>query len=133
MRIGVLRAIGAATSLYGIAVALRPELLARPSGLADEAGGVPEGTSVALRPVGWRDAASGAAMVLAPAGPALATACAVRIAADLGDAVMLGATLPGRRRRMMAVAVSVGWGSLSVLGLALRPRRGASERPGPAE
>ncbi|WP_030251370.1 hypothetical protein [Streptomyces violens] len=124
MRTGLLRMVGAATAVYGLAVTARPELLARPSGLADAGGRVAEATRVSLRPLAWRDAASGAALVLAPEGPALRTAALVRIAADFGDAALLGATLPDRSARRMAVAVSVGWGALSLAGLlAPAPRR----------
>ena len=56
------------------------------------------------------------------AGGPLATAALLRIAADLGDAVLLGSTLTGRSTRIKAVAVSVGWGALSVAGL-LAPDR----------
>jgi hypothetical protein len=123
-----LRAVGAATCVYGVAVALRPGLLARPSGLTGADGRVEEATAIALRPVGWRDAVSGAAMVLAPAGPPLALAAAVRMAADFGDAALLGRTLPDRRRRVAAAVVSVGWGALSAAGL-LRREPAASGRP----
>lgn len=65
-------------------------------------------------------------MALAPEGQALRTAAYVRMAADFGDAVLLGATLPGRDRKLKAAAVSVGWGALSVAGLlAGRQRRGS--------
>jgi hypothetical protein len=117
MRSRFLRGVGAATFVYGVAVAIRPELLARPSGLVDESGRVDEATAVSLRPLGLRDAVSGAAMVLAPAGAPLRLATMVRMGADFGDALLLGSTLPSRRLRRMAVAVSVGWGALSVIGL----------------
>jgi hypothetical protein len=117
MRTGVLRAVGAATAVYGVAVAARPGLLAVPSHLSDARGRVARDTGIALRPVGWRDAASGLALALAPAGPALRAAALLRVAADFGDAALLGATLPDRRARLGAVAVSVGWGALSVYGL----------------
>lgn len=117
----MLRAVGAATAAYGLAVTVRPERLARPSGLTDYLGTVAEETATSLRPLGWRDAASGLAMLLAPTGPALKTAAAVRLAADFGDAVLLGATLP-RSRRIPAVAISVGWGALTVAGLLRKPR-----------
>ncbi|WP_059010383.1 hypothetical protein [Streptomyces specialis] len=112
MRVGLLRRVGVATAAYGIAVAVWPKLLATPSGLADDAS-----TRTSLRPLGWRGAAGGAALAPAPEGPALRTAAVLRIAADLGDAALLGATLPGRGRRRAAVAVSVGWGALSAAGL----------------
>ncbi|MEV8114259.1 hypothetical protein AB0O69_05130 [Streptomyces xiamenensis] len=113
-----LRVIGAATAVYGVAVAVRPRLLARPSGLGQDAL-----VDAALRPVGLRDAVSGTALVLAPEGPALTTAALVRIGADLGDAVVLGRTLDGVWRRRGAVAVSLAWGALSI-GALLAPRRG---------
>ncbi|MEC4019376.1 hypothetical protein [Streptomyces sp. H27-D2] len=117
MRVGFLRAVGAATAVYGLAVAARPEWLARPSGLTDAEGRTAVETAVSLRPLGWRDAACGLAMALAPAGPALRTATLLRIAADFGDAVLLGRKLPERDKRVKAVAVSVGWGALSLAGL----------------
>ncbi|MBB1255809.1 hypothetical protein [Streptomyces alkaliterrae] len=113
----LLRIVGAATALYGLAVTARPELLARPSGLTDDRGRVAEHTAVSLRPLGWRDAASGVAMLCAPPGPAMRVAAAVRLAADFGDGVLLAATLP-RDRRLKAVAISFGWGALTVAGLA---------------
>ncbi|WP_326598200.1 hypothetical protein [Streptomyces sp. NBC_01803] len=112
MRVGLLRKVGVATAVYGVAVVVWPGVLGRASGLADD-----ESTRVSLRPVGWRDAAGGAAMALAPEGPALRVAAGLRIAADFGDAALLGMTLPDRGRRRAAVAVSVGWGALSVAGL----------------
>ncbi|WP_052847374.1 hypothetical protein [Streptomyces avicenniae] len=119
MNVRLLRAVGAATAAYGAAVTARPGLLGLPSGLGNE-----EPVRISLRPVGLRDAASGAALLLAPRGPALVTAAALRIAADAGDAVLLGRTLPGRSRRWGAVAVSVGWGALSVAGLLWPERKG---------
>ncbi|QHC21305.1 hypothetical protein [Streptomyces sp. GS7] len=124
MKVGLLRAVGAATAVYGVAVMALPDVLARPSGLVDARGRTAAATRTSLRPVGWRDAASGLAMVLAPEGPALRTAACLRIAADFGDAALLGLTLPGRGRRRKAVAVSVGWGALSVLGLMASGGRG---------
>ncbi|WP_148591379.1 hypothetical protein [Streptomyces sp. WAC01526] len=99
MKVGLLRAVGVATAVYGAAVAAVPDLLARPSGLADEEGRTGRATRTSLRPLAWRDAVSGLAMAMAPDGPALRTAAYVRIAADFGDAVLLGATLPGHRQR----------------------------------
>lgn len=126
--------VGAATALYGLAVTASPGLLARPSGLVDEDGGTAPATRTSLRPLAWRDLASGVALVAAPEGPALRTAAWVRMAADFGDAALLGATLPGRGRRAGAVAVSVGWGALCAWGL-LAPGgqgtpRGTRKRPG---
>lgn len=128
-----LRAVGAATCVYGVAVTLRPALLAKPSGLTGNDGRVADATAVSLRPIGLRDAANGAAMALAPAGAPLVLATALRLAADFGDAVLLGRTLPDSKRRAMAVAVSVAWGSLSVAGLLGRnPRKLGAECESPA-
>ncbi|MFF8787172.1 hypothetical protein [Streptomyces sp. NPDC015125] len=126
MKVGLLRAVGAATAVYGVAVAALPELLARPSGLVGATARTEPATRTALRPLAWRDAVSGLAMLVAPEGPALRTAAYVRIAADFGDAVLLGATLPGRDRKLTAVAVSLGWGALSVAGLLADRRRWGS-------
>lgn len=125
MRVGLARTVGLATALYGAAVTAWPALLAKPSGLTDEAGRVAPETEVSLRPLAWRDLASGVAMATAPEGPALRTAVLIRIAADFGDAALLGATLPDREPRRRAVAVSVGWGALSVAALLLPPGRRA--------
>lgn len=124
MNVRLLRAVGAATALYGVAIAACPRLLAVPSGLTDHSGEVTPHTAASLRPLGWRDAASGAAMLLAPEGPALRTAAVLRLAADFGDAGLLGGTLP-RGRRGGAVLVSVGWGALTAAGLMRGQRRHA--------
>ncbi|MBU7599451.1 hypothetical protein MTQ01_09615 [Streptomyces sp. XM4193] len=121
MNTALLRTVGVATAAYGLAVTLRPQLLARPSGLVDRRGEVAHHTATSLRPLGFRDAASGAALALAPEGPALRTAAAVRLAADFGDAVLLAGTLP-KGNRAKAVAVAVGWGSLTLAGLVHRSR-----------
>ncbi|MFF7588209.1 hypothetical protein ACFZCK_12085 [Kitasatospora purpeofusca] len=118
----LLRLTGAATAVYGIAVARQPALLARPSGLTAPDGSVPAPVAACLRPLALRDAACGLAMALAPNDAALRTATALRIASDLGDAALLATALPARRHRVMAVVVSVGWGALSVAGLLARPR-----------
>ncbi|UCM89238.1 hypothetical protein [Streptomyces marincola] len=119
MRTSVLRAVGVATTAYGVAVTVRPGLLAKPSGLAGPDGRTAAEVRTSLRPLGLREAACGLALALAPRGAALRTAAAVRLAADFGDAVLLGATLPGPARRGGAVAVSVGWGALTLAGLLL--------------
>lgn len=117
----LLRWVGAATAAYGAAILARPDWLARPSGLTESDGTVSPQVLASLRPVALRDAASGLSMALAPEGPALTTAAALRLASDFGDAVVLARTLP-RSRRLPAVAVSVGWGALTVTGLVRRHR-----------
>lgn len=130
MKVGLLRTVGVATAVYGVAVTAMPDLLARPSGLVDDEGRTEPATRTSLRPLAWRDAASGLVLALAPEGPALRTAAYIRIAADFGDAVLLGMTLPGRERRLKAAAVSVGWGALSVVGVLAGGRgRGSVSRP----
>jgi hypothetical protein len=119
------------TAAYGIAAAYRPNWLARPAGLVDEQGATRPHTAMALRPLAWRDAASGLAMLLAPRGPALVTATAVRIASDIGDAVLFGASVTGRVRRAGAVASAAGWAALAVAGLVARPRPGGAAAPCP--
>ena len=54
MRSRLLRAVGAVTAAYGFAVAARPGLLARPSGLAADGGRTPDGTAVVVRPLALR-------------------------------------------------------------------------------
>ena len=49
MKVGLLRAVGAGTALYGLGVARWPGLLARSSGLADEQGRTAEATRASLR------------------------------------------------------------------------------------
>ncbi|MFR0357203.1 hypothetical protein [Streptomyces sediminimaris] len=130
MHTGLLRLIGATTFAYGMATAYRPGLIARPSGLVDPHGGVGPHTAMVVRPLAWRDAAGGLAMVVAPRGGALATASAVRVASDLGDAVLLGSTLPGRPRRVVAALTALGWAALTVAGLVgdAEPGRSAAHR-----
>ncbi|GAA2782151.1 hypothetical protein RMN57_34765 [Kitasatospora sp. CM 4170] len=130
----LLRLTGAVTAVYGFAVARRPELLARPSGIGGPDGSVPADVAACLRPLAFRDAACGLAMVLAPDASALRTATLLRIASDLGDAALLATALPKRRHRAMAVAVSLGWAALSAAGLLARPpadRGHAERRPEP--
>lgn len=118
MRTELLRALGAATFAYGAATAYRPGLLARPLGLVDQQGRVGPYTAMVVRPAAWRDAATGLAMLVAPEGPALTTASVVRIASDVGDAVLFGAALPGRVRSVAATVTALGWAALTVAALA---------------
>ncbi|MFF5858341.1 hypothetical protein ACFY8B_22375 [Streptomyces sp. NPDC012751] len=129
MRTGLLRIIGAVTFVYGVAAAYRPALLARPTGLVDPHGAVGVRTVTVLRPLAWRDAATGLAMVLAPEGPALATAGAVRIASDVGDAFFFGAALPGWFRRAGAVVSAGAWAGLTAASLAGGPGRANGGQP----
>ncbi|MFF8596251.1 hypothetical protein ACF061_33440 [Streptomyces sp. NPDC015220] len=118
MRTGLLRMIGAATVAYGAVAVYRPDWMARPVGMTDPQGGTHRHTAMALRPLAWRDAVSGLSMLLAPRGPALVTATAVRIASDVGDAVLFGRTVSGRVRRAAAVGSALGWAALTTAALA---------------
>lgn len=101
------RLLGLATVCYSVAVAVRPEILLKPTGLADS----PDLRTTA-RLVALRDLASGAAMVCAGQPAALRTAVAVRVASDLADTAVLGVVLRGRPERAKAVSVTFGWGLL---------------------
>jgi hypothetical protein len=119
----MLRAVGAATAGYGFAVAVRPAVLARPAGLVTPAGAVAEDTRLAVAPLGWRDAMSGLALMAAPDGAPLALAALLRIASDLGDAVLVGRRLRTRPRRWGTIATAVGWAVLTTAALLAPPVR----------
>lgn len=101
------RILGAITAAYSILIMLRPRVLAKPCGLLDATGEVSPAVATLVGGIGARDAAIGAAMVVAPRGPALRAAVAARVAADASDAVVFGTRLPdpGARRRVAAFAV----------------------------
>ncbi|MDO0925086.1 hypothetical protein QQY24_06505 [Streptomyces sp. TG1A-8] len=125
MRTGLLRALGAATAVIGTGFVYRPGLMARPAGLAAPDGHVDPRTALAVRALGWRDAATGLAMLVAPDGRPLATAAAVRIALDLGDGAVFGTAVPGRVRRAGTLAAAGGWAALTLAGLLGGRRTGA--------
>ncbi|GAA2053915.1 hypothetical protein [Williamsia deligens] len=104
------RALGAATALYSAALLVRPSLLAKPCGFTTT-NDVPRSVAVLIRGIAVRDLASGAAMVAAPHGAPLRTAIAARAASDLGDAVVFGTGLTGRRAPKVA-AFAAAWGAL---------------------
>ncbi|MFJ7272362.1 hypothetical protein ACIQV3_37995 [Streptomyces sp. NPDC099050] len=107
MRTTAARVMGVATLGYGVAVACRPQVLARPCGLAEQ------GSSALLtRALGVRDAVIGAAMLAVPAGSALRTAVLCRVAIDAGDALLFGTFLPHRNERAKAAAAALGWAAL---------------------
>ncbi|MBW8481633.1 hypothetical protein [Actinomadura parmotrematis] len=109
----LVRAVGALTAAYSAALLVKPEVLAGPCGLVDEWGDPLPGVATLTRAVGARDLVGGLAVALAPAGRPLDVAVASRVAADLGDAVVLGTLLP-RDKRGKAAAVAAGWGALTV-------------------
>ncbi|WP_156753805.1 hypothetical protein [Actinokineospora pegani] len=106
------RALGVATALYGAAVAVRPALMAKPTGLVGGSGEPGPGVSVLTRSIGVRDLATGLAMALAPAGAPLRGAIAVRVVSDLVDAVGFGTGLPSARARKNSALVAGGWAVL---------------------
>ncbi|GGN94410.1 hypothetical protein [Nocardia rhizosphaerihabitans] len=119
------RLLGLATAAYGASVAVRPEVLLRPCGFETDR----PGNRALARMVGCRDAISGAAMVLAPDARVAWAAAGVRIAADLADALVLGAAVDPRLRRT-AIAVPLVWGLLGAGSTALAwPRRPVAARP----
>lgn len=108
------RLLGAATAAYSVAIMIEPLWLARPCGLAEGPGGavVPTPIATIIRAIGARDAAIGAAMVLAPRGPALRAATAARVASDAADAVIFGTQLDERDRRRKIAGFAAGWALL---------------------
>ena len=101
------RALGALTAAYGAYTLARPHSLARLAGLSTS------DRPRATRNLGWaigaRDLVSGTAMMLAPQGPALRAALAVRVACDAGDAIGFGVAVPPSSRAKV-IAVAAGWG-----------------------
>ncbi|MBM7772336.1 hypothetical protein JOD54_002540 [Actinokineospora baliensis] len=109
------RVLGIATALYGAAVAVRPALMARPTGLVTSTGEPARGVAVLTRSIGVRDVATGLAMAVAPAGKPLRTAIAVRVAADVADAVGFGTGLPDAEARRKSAVVAGVWAGLCAL------------------
>ncbi|MET9214870.1 MULTISPECIES: hypothetical protein [unclassified Nocardia] len=119
------RLLGVVTAAYGVSVAARPEVLLRPCGWESDRAG----SRALARMVGCRDAISGAAMVLAPDARVARAAAGARIAADLADALVLGAAVEPRLRRT-AIAVPLVWGLIGAVSTALAwPPRPAATRP----
>jgi hypothetical protein len=116
------RTIGVLTAAYGVSAILRPQTLARWTGLGD-----PASPGAAVRAlsasIGVRDLCSGIAIVLAPRGPALRATLVVRATLDAGDAIVFGTLCPTRRARVTIAAIGAGWGVLAAA-TALRSPRG---------
>ncbi|MFF8844201.1 hypothetical protein ACF08N_16015 [Streptomyces sp. NPDC015127] len=106
------RALGAATAAFGVAITTRPQWLARPCGLTDEAGRVPPPTALLIRSIGARDVAICTAMLLAGDPRALRLTTACRVAADASDALIFGTLLDDRGRRLMAACSAGAWAAL---------------------
>jgi hypothetical protein len=102
------RALGIATAVYGAAIAARPVLMAKPTGLVDATGAPNPGVAALTRSIGVRDVATGLAMAFAPAGAPLRAAIAIRVASDATDAVAFGTGLPAADGRRNSAAVAGG-------------------------
>ncbi|TLW94599.1 hypothetical protein FFT09_01545 [Saccharomonospora piscinae] len=119
------RLLGALTTGYGALVLARPATLAGPCELTGPDGEVAPETATLVRAIAARDVASGLAMIAARTPSALATAIAVRVACDAGDALGLGLGLPTRDARRKAALVASAWGALcAASALGLRQGRG---------
>ncbi len=106
------RTLGWVTAAYSAALIVRPKLLAAPCGFLDSRGQVPREVATVIAAVGARDVASGLAMALVPAGKPLQTALAVRVMADLSDAVIFGVGIPDTARAWRIAGVAAVWGAL---------------------
>ncbi|MBB6174877.1 hypothetical protein HNR23_004937 [Nocardiopsis mwathae] len=132
------RLLGAATAAFGAATAARPEIIARPLGLAEDDGTVSPRTRLLIELIGFRDVAVGTGMVLAPRGAPLRWLIAARTVSDLGDAYFLGRSLPTPASRALGAAMAGGWAVLCAASAATAGRRaprgesGVPVRPGPS-
>jgi hypothetical protein len=106
------RVLGVATAGYGAAILARPALLAQPCGLVEPDGSLSRSTRALSLAIGARDVASGLAMACAPTKAALDVATGVRVASDLGDAVIFGLALPEPGPRKKAVVAASVWALL---------------------
>ncbi|WP_426362137.1 hypothetical protein [Streptomyces sp. E-08] len=107
MRTTAARVMGVAALGYGVAVAWRPRLLARPCGLPEQGS-----SALLIRALGVRDAVIGAAMATLPAGSPQRTAVLCRVAVDTGDALLFGTFLAHRTERAKAAAAALTWAAL---------------------
>ncbi|WP_143121789.1 hypothetical protein [Saccharopolyspora antimicrobica] len=99
---------------------LRPDTLAGPCGLTDATGRTSPGMAALCRSIGARDIVSGLAMTFAPGPDPLRLAVVARVAADLGDALLLDRLRSEHPARDVAT-LAAGRGALSALsGLTIR-------------
>ena len=105
------RILGALTAAYGAYTFARPHSLMRIAGLEPPDLPVSQQRKALGRAIGARDLASGASMMLTPAGMAMQGAIMARVACDLGDAIGFGLAVPPQFR-FRVVAVAAGWGLL---------------------
>lgn len=74
---------------------------------------------------GVRDAAISTFGVLGRSGKTVSTAMWIRIACDVGDAVVLAARAEDDQARAKVLGVALGWGTLNLLALTADKRRAA--------
>jgi hypothetical protein len=111
MRFVLPRLLGVATAAYGAAVFAKPGLLLKASGMRHG----DHDLDAVVRTLAARDLASGVAMAVAPSRKAMRLAIGVRVASDVGDAVVLSRALAGRPEQKKILAVAGGWGLLCAL------------------
>jgi hypothetical protein len=114
-KVNLYRAVGAGTAIYGAGLVIVPEILTRPAGIAQR--GSQTWIRVSLRAIGVRDVAVGLAMTQARSREAVVSLGAVRIAADLGDAVFFGWALPASNAIKVG-GPAAGWAALSAVATA---------------
>ncbi|WP_211718391.1 hypothetical protein [Nocardiopsis sp. MG754419] len=117
------RVMGAVTVGYALLVLVSPEVMTGALGLSQ--GAADPDLALLTRTMLVRDLACGVAMMCVPAGWPLLTAIGIRVASDLGDALIFGAGLPTEADRMAALLVAGGFGVLCALS-ALGARRPAA-------
>jgi hypothetical protein len=113
-----LRALGAVTVAYSVAVVAVPSLLARPCRMTDAAGSTPWPVRVLIQGIGVRDTAIGLAMMTAPPGVALTAATLCRIASDAGDTVGFGIGLPDADAKLKVAGFAAFWATVNAVALA---------------
>ncbi|MFF3493225.1 DUF4267 domain-containing protein [Streptomyces sp. NPDC002795] len=127
MRTDLNRLLGAATTLYSVAIMAKPQWFAKPCGLPLEPDGTtPRGTGALIRAIGARDTAIGLAMVAATGSRARRSVTWCRVAADVSDAVVFGSLLDKREPRLKVAGFALSWAALCALSL-----RGTQREPHP--
>jgi hypothetical protein len=112
-----LRALGAVTVAYSVAVVAVPSLLAKPCRMT-VAGETPWPVRVLIQGIGVRDTAIGLAMMTAPPGVALTAATLCRIGSDAGDAVAFGIGLPDLDAKVKVAGFAALWATVNAVALA---------------
>lgn len=107
MRTATAGVMGVATLGYGVAVASKPRVPARPCGLPEQ-----DSSALLIRALGVRDAVIGAATATLPAGAPQRTAVLCRVAVDAEDALLFGTFLAHRTERAKAASAALAWAAL---------------------